>query len=42
VNEVREAGVFTEESMRRISERIYFYTLRTNNFSATKKMLLVK
>jgi len=43
VNEVKAAGYYTVNfNASGLSSGIYFYTLQVNNFTATKKMLLVK
>ena len=43
VNEVKSAGYYSVSfSGMNLSSGIYFYTLQTNNFTATKKMLLLK
>lgn len=43
VNEELSAGVYNRTfNAANLSSGIYFYTLRANNFTATKKLMLVK
>jgi len=43
VNEIKEPGSYTATfNASKLSSGIYFYTLRSKNFTATKKMMLLK
>ncbi|MGB4852698.1 MAG: T9SS type A sorting domain-containing protein, partial [Ignavibacteria bacterium] len=43
VNEVKTAGYYSVSfNASSLSSGIYFYTLSADNFTATKKMMLVK
>ncbi len=43
VNDVKTAGYYTVDfNASNLSSGVYFYTISANNFTATKKMLLVK
>jgi len=43
VNEVKTAGYYTYSfNASSLSSGVYFYSLSANNFTATKKMMLLK
>ena len=43
VNDVKEAGIYSATfDGSKLSSGIYFYTLRSGNFTATKKLMLMK